>query len=78
MHMIGEIYLIQSKSRDKSDIHILKMEIEKLRQTEKEKLQKLKEKMEREKEDAERKNQVKIKSLEREKVKNNYIKNSLI
>ena len=54
------------------------MEIEHVRQTEKEKLQKLKEKMEREKEDAERNNQVKTKSLEKEKVKTNYIKIFLI
>ena len=78
MRMIKGIYLIQAKSRYDSHIHILKIEIEKLRQTEKETLQKLKEKMEREKKDAERNNQVKMKSLEKEKVKNNYIKNSLI
>ena len=78
MHMIKGIYFIQAKSRYESDINILKMEIEKLRQTEKEKLQKLKEKMEREKEDAEQRNQVKIKNLEKEKVTANYIKIFLI
>ena len=67
------LYLIQAKSRYESDIHNLRMEIEYLRQTEKEKLQKLKEKMEREKEHAEQKNQVKIKSLEKEKVKTNFL-----
>ena len=49
------------------------MEIKHLRQKEKEKLEKLKEKMEREKEEAERKNQGKIKSLEKEKVKGNFL-----
>ena len=49
------------------------MEIKHLKQKEKEKLEKLKEKMEREKEEAERKNQGKIKSLEKEKVKANFL-----
>ena len=67
-------YLVQEKSRYENDIHILRIEIEQLRQTEKEKLQKLKEKMDKEKENLEQRNQQKIKDLEKEKVKRSFLK----
>ena len=61
-------YHMQEKSRYENDIHVLRLEIECLKQTEKEKLQKLKEEMKKENEEAERKNQKRINDMEKEKV----------
>ena len=66
-------YHFQEKSRYENEIHILRLEIKHLQQTEKEKLQKLKEKMDREKEELERKNQMRIQNLEKEKVRINIV-----